>query len=104
MSWRPYYYDTRNQIFLAIRHYPLPMAFRKLFVGLGAMLIYSIRDGFTSYFFKGCWDGISEYKKTAAKRNVLSGDAMKRYLEIEKKNPSIWYMLKKRLLNNKVRI
>ena len=104
LSWRPYYYDTRNQIFLAVRHYSLPMALRKLFVGLGAMLIYSLRDGFASYFFKGCCDGISGYKTAVVGRKVLSSDVMKRYLEIERKHPSVWYMLKKRLFNRKVRI
>jgi GT2 family glycosyltransferase len=103
-NWRPYYYDTRNQIWLAARHYPLIVALRKLSVGLGAMLIYSIRDGFLGYFFKGVFDGISGIKSAIASRKVMSKIVLNRYLEIEKENPSLFYMLKKRIFNKKVRI
>ena len=104
LNWRRYYYDTRNQIWLAARHYPVSIAIRKLFVGMGSMLAYSIRDGFLRYYFKGIIDGLCGLKSVVEQRAALSGEARNRYLAIEKENPSIWYMFKKRIFTRKVRI
>ncbi len=104
LSWRRYYYDTRNQIWLAARHYPVHMAARKLSVGLCAMLVYAIRDGFIKYYFSGIKDALLGMRLPLAQRVVLSGDAYKRYLSIESENPSFWYMVKKRIAKRRVRI
>lgn len=103
-GWRRYYYDTRNQIWLAVRHYPISIAMRKLFIGLGSMLVYSLRDGFVRYYFRGLRDGLFGLKTVFNQRAALSGEARKRYAKIEKGNPSFWYMVKKRIFTRKVRI
>ena len=38
--WRNYYYDTRNQFWLAARHFPFDYAVVYLGRGLGSMLVY----------------------------------------------------------------
>lgn len=103
-SWRRYYYDTRNQIWLAARHYPISMAIRKLFIGLGSMFLYSLRDGFIRYYLRGLRDGFIGLKAVIKQRVVLSGEARILYTLIEKESPSFWYMIKKRMLTRKVRI
>ena len=45
-NWRRYYYDTRNLLWVAVRNMPFVYGVKKVSVGLTAMLIYSIRDGF----------------------------------------------------------
>lgn len=104
VNWRRYYYDTRNQIWLAYRHYPASMFLSKLFIGIGAMLVYSIRDKYFSYFLKGLFDAVKRLRIMGKERNPLVGDALLRYKEIEKNNPSILYMIKKRFLAKKVSI
>lgn len=90
-SWRRYYYDTRNQIWLARRHYPVGLACNKLVTGLGAMLIYAIRDGFTVYWFRAVRDGIRGVRREGNKREVMTPYTSELYRSIERTHPNLWY-------------
>ncbi|MBK9303630.1 MAG: glycosyltransferase [bacterium] len=59
-SWRFYYYDTRNQLWLAARNMPFGYSVRYLMRGLSGMLFYSLRDGFVLWWARGVWDGIRD--------------------------------------------
>jgi len=96
--WRNYYYDTRNQLWLAVRNFPITYAFVYLGRGLFSMLVYSIRDGYVSYWFKAIVDGIAGLKQVVAERNVLSDATMKIVKRIDSQRPSLAYMIKKRLV------
>lgn len=56
--WRFYYYDTRNQLWLAARNLPAVPAFRYLARGLAAMAVYALRDGYFVWWAQGVWDGM----------------------------------------------
>jgi len=56
--WRFYYYDTRNQFWVAARTMPAAYAARYLAIGIGAMLFYSIRDGFLLWWMRAVRDGL----------------------------------------------
>lgn len=103
-SWRRYYYDTRNSIWLAVRNYDLRMFLTRLPVSVIAMMVYSIRDGFFKYWLKGLIHGIKGIKIVSAERTKLSSKAIKEITEIDKLRPPLSYMVKKRLLSKKVRI
>jgi len=103
-SWRRYYYDTRNLIWLVLRNYPFKRGIKLLTVGLVSMFVYSLRDGFLRYWFKGVVDGIKGTQRILTQRNPVTKRTLDLLYEIDKYRPSIWYMLKKRLLKNKVRI
>jgi len=103
-GWRRYYYDTRNSLWLAARCYPPLMALRKLPISLGALLLYSVRDGFFRYWLKGVRDGISGMARMRKGRVILAADVWKRYHRIEKHHPGFWYMVKKRVLQRHVGI
>lgn len=104
LTWRRYYYDTRNQIWLLARHYPIRLGLSKLFLGLGSMFFYSLRDGFLKYYIKGVYDGFKGLEKPLRERVVILGEPRCYLKSMMKKNPSILYMLKKRAFSNKVRI
>ncbi len=57
-SWRRYYFDTRNTIWIANLHMPMDMAIPYLFIGLAAMWVYSVRDGFLTTWLRAVKDGL----------------------------------------------
>ena len=105
-SWRNYYYDTRNQLWLAARNFPIFYALKYLVIGLSSMLIYSIRDGYVRYWIKGVVDGILGINQALNERNVLSSHTINILKKIDAGRPTISYMIKRRLLskeNNLIR-
>jgi GT2 family glycosyltransferase len=104
VSWRRYYYDTRNQIWLVVRHLPASMALRKLVIGLGAMFVYALRDGFIRYWFKGVYHAVEGLPEVVRNRKCISASTLLRYHELERSNPGWTYMLSKRLFRRKIGI
>ncbi len=103
-DWRRYYYDTRNHIWLAARHMPLGYAVRYLLIGLGSMLIYSIRDGYLTKWVSGLHAGIRGLRETLVDRAVWQPQTRALCREIDSKRPSFWYMVRKRLFRRGVSI
>lgn len=103
-GWLNYYYDTRNQLWLAVRNFPLLYAIIYLFRGLSSMLIYSVRDGFLYYWYKGIKDGIFGIKDALKNRTVLSKDTMRIIKSIDKNMPNLLYLINKRLRKKGIRL
>lgn len=103
-SWRRYYFDTRNVIWLAYRNYPYRMIFKTLPLQLAAMFVYSARDGFLKYFFKGVWDAILGLKVMHGQRSPLSSTAYNHLKLINAQKPSLLFYLKNRLFKKGVKI
>lgn len=97
LGWRFYYYDTRNQILLAARRMHFGQAFRYLFIGLGAMAVYSVRDRFLRYWFKGIFDGLRMLPAARRTRQPMSASTAARVREIDRERPSFWVLARKRL-------
>jgi len=103
-SWRRYYYDTRNSIWVYVRNFPWLWMGRKLFFPLFVMFVYSLRDGFCKYWFKGVVDGISGVKKELEFRVVIAECTKKKMKQIDKHKAGFFFMLKKRLFSKDVSI
>ncbi|HPR73399.1 MAG TPA: glycosyltransferase [Bacteroidales bacterium] len=103
VSWRNYYYDTRNQFWLAARNYPLYYSIRYLARGLISMMIYSIRDGYFLYWLKAIKDAIFGLREAMKERKVLSSHTMNIIKRIDSRRPDILYILKKRLFSKGMR-
>lgn len=101
-AWRNYYYDTRNQLWLAARNFPPLYAAKFLLFGLSSMFIYSTRDGFLYYWFKAVFDGCKGLADVD--RKVLSRSTMRQIKEIDSIRPGLIYMIKKRVFQKGVRI
>jgi GT2 family glycosyltransferase len=95
--WRNYYYDTRNQFWLAARNFPWSYAFSYLARGLAAMLVYSIRDGYFRYWLKAMRDGLWGVRRATAGRRVLSKATMEVVKKIDSQRPKVGYLIRKRL-------
>lgn len=103
-SWRRYYYDTRNLIWLAYRHYNLQMFVFRFPLQISAMLAYSIRDGFFKYYVKAVVDAASGINGFSASRKPIDQITYKRMNVIDRNKPPISYYIKKRLLKKGVKI
>ena len=97
VSWRNYYYDTRNAFWLACRNMPVGYGARALIRQLGAMFLFSVRDGYFGTWLKAVAHGIQGIPRALSQRDVLSADAMKRLREIDAFRPSLLSTLNKRL-------
>lgn len=103
-AWYRYYFDTRNLFYLAVRNFPFLYSLKFLIRGSLSLLVYSLRDGFLFYWFKGIVHGLKGIKKYSHHRKVLSTKTMKKIRCIDKDRPSPLYMAKKRLFRKKVRL
>jgi GT2 family glycosyltransferase len=100
--WRNYYYDTRNQFLLVYRNFPMRYGIQYLTRGLGAMLLYSLRDGYMKYWLKGIVDGIRMTWDSKDQRKILSDKTMHIINDIDSNRPGIWYLLRKRVFRRSV--
>jgi GT2 family glycosyltransferase len=103
-SWRNYYFDTRNTLWLVARNTPFVFGCKLLIRQLGAMFIYSIRDGFFLWWLRGVRDGLRGWSRAMRERKRLSGATMKRIREIDADRPSLVYLLRKRLFQRGIKI
>lgn len=56
-NWRAYYYNTRNNIWLAYRHFPIIYAIRYIVFYSTMMLVYAVKARQLIAFIKGVKDG-----------------------------------------------
>lgn len=103
-DWRRYYFDTRNILWLSARNHPFFYAVKYLFIGLTAMLVYSIRDGYLRYWIKGLKDGFLGIKMAFSERCLMSERTLRLVRNIEKNRPSFIFLLRKRLFQKKIQI
>jgi GT2 family glycosyltransferase len=103
VSWRRYYYDTRNQLWLAIRNFTFLYGLRKVPLAWISVMIYAIRDGYFKYWLKGLYDSIKGCPRALRDRYPPNNQAIRQWHEIERFQPSFLTRLKKRLFNNQVR-
>lgn len=103
-SWLNYYYDSRNQLWLAVRNFPASYAAIYLARGLVSMMVYSIRDRYFKYWLRGVADGLMGIGTVWAQRRVLKKKTVCRIRALDKNRPSLGYMIKTRLLKKGVRL
>jgi GT2 family glycosyltransferase len=88
-SWRKYYYDTRNALWLAIRNLPFLYGARLVLRQNCAMLFYSARDGFLGTWLKAWMHALAGAPREWRARKVLSRDTIRRLREIDTHRPSL---------------
>lgn len=103
-SWRRYYYDTRNVIWLSVRNFPPWYGLKKVFWGVVSMMIYAVRDGFFRYWAKGLFDALIQLGPVLKERDVLTKSALDTIKAIEKNRLGFFELVKRRLFRRDVRI
>jgi len=62
-NWRAYYYNTRNNIWLAYRHFPAVYATRYILFYSAMMFVYAVKARQINAFFKGMKEGMMHLTK-----------------------------------------
>lgn len=103
-SWMTYYYDTRNQYWLAARNFPAGYAVRYLLRGHLSTWVYAVRDGYIRYWLRGVRDGLAGLREMARERRIVSPATMQALRTIDAERPSLPYMARKRLFRREMRL
>jgi GT2 family glycosyltransferase len=87
-GWRAHYYNTRNNVLLAYRHFPPGLLLQQ--VGLyGAMSLYhALRHRYLGAFCRGILDAVKMSR--AEVRQPLNPEQRDRLRELRKNKPSVW--------------
>ena len=88
-SWTNHYYDTRNQYWVAARHFPVGYALTYLFRGQLSTFVYSVRDGHFRYWLRAVGHGIGGSAKRPAQRKALNAETMRLIRTIDTERPSV---------------
>lgn len=103
-NWLNYYYDTRNQLWVAARNLPLFYGLLYLSRGLASMLFYSIRDGYLLYWLRAVRDGVKGLDEALRARKVIREDTIKYIKQIDRFRPSVGYLMRERILKRGIRL
>lgn len=96
-SWRRYYYDTRNLLWIATLHLPWRDAAPYLARGLGAMLIYCLRDGYLGTWLRAVRDGVRGLGPFRDQRRPISRSTRDFMRDCDRHRPGFWTLAFKRL-------
>lgn len=103
-GWRRYYYDTRNDFWLALRNYRFGYLLLHLMRRLPVTFVYAMRDGFLSYWIKAVGDALRQVPQVLKQRRPISRAAHRKLRLLNREKPGIAYFCKNRLFSRRVRI
>jgi GT2 family glycosyltransferase len=94
-SWRPYYYYTRNYIWIALRHYSPGRALPYLVEKTGMMTYFAIRTNNLGALGRGIRDGLRGVPAMLKTRKVLSSSTWFMLRELGTNRPGIGERLRR---------
>jgi len=86
-NWRPYYYYTRNYIWITARNYSLSKAARFLSERIAMMAYFAIRTRHLVAFGRGIRDGVRGLPAIVKNRKVLAPSTWKELARFEARRP-----------------
>ena len=104
VSWRRYYYDTRNTLWLCVGFLPFWYAVKLLTRSTPTMLLYSVRDGYLRFWLKGVVDGLGGLGYFLKNREKPAKRTVQKLRDIQLYRPSVFYLIRRRLFRRGVRI
>lgn len=104
VSWRRYYFDTRNLLWLVLRNFAFGDGIKRIIIGWGAMLVYSLRDGYIYYWLIAVFDALRGASRAWKDRIPVNCQARLRLRRINKNKIGFWKMVRNRFHNKEVRI
>ncbi len=95
-GWQRYYYDTRNLIWIAVLHQPAGYAAGYLARGLGAMLVYSLRDGHLPAWLRAVRDGLRRVPELTKERRIWSARTTSFIAAVDAHRLGFWALARRR--------
>ncbi len=86
---RPYYYFTRNYIWIAYKDFPFLRGLRMLVPKLLMMLYFAVRSKRYKPFIRGLWDGVAGLRRLRPDRTPTSEATLRYYYAMEKQRPGL---------------
>lgn len=93
-SWRNTYYDTRNYIWLLVRHFPLGLLVKKLGYRFLTTFLHSFLRKQVGWYFKALKDAVKGLPMQIKKRKVLKEQTIDRLKEIHYLEPGLFHKIK----------
>jgi GT2 family glycosyltransferase len=90
---RPYYFFTRNYIWIACKDYPPLAGFAYLAWKLSMMLYFSIRCRHLKAYFRGLIDGVRGIARARQDRTPIRPATVRYLRELERWRPTLWTRL-----------
>ena len=90
-SERPFYFYTRNYIWIAYKDYRFLAGMRFLVPKLAMMLYFTLRSGCSRAFLSGIWDGLKGLQRIRKERTPMRAATVKYLTEMEKDRPSLLF-------------
>lgn len=90
---RPYYFFTRNYIWIACKNYPPVAGFSYLLWKLSMMLYFSIRTRHLKAYLRGLSDGVRGIARIRQDRTPIRPATIKYLRELERSRPTLWTRL-----------
>jgi len=103
-SWMTYYYDTRNQYWLAARNLPAGYALRYLVRGQLSTCVYALRDGHLLHWLRAVRDGVAGLGDVWGDRRTVRATTLAAIRQMDARRPSLAYMARKRLFRRDMRL
>lgn len=103
-SWRRYYYDTRNLVWLAVRYYDLELFMKRCLLQLCALAVYAIRDRHPGAFLRGLWAGVTGIGSRWQLRQPVTKRTKAYMRDADRHSPPLWRKVSERLFRKNVRI
>ncbi|HBG45916.1 MAG TPA: hypothetical protein DDW94_02900 [Deltaproteobacteria bacterium] len=97
-DWRAYYFNTRNNVWLAYRHYPALYALKYTVFYTAMMFVYSIRAGHLKAFLRGLSHAVAGIG--SMERRPLGSECIVRLADIRSHKPSLASKIRKHLFSN----
>ena len=96
-GWRRYYYDTRNQFWIAALHMPLGYALGYLARGQAGMAYYALRDGHGLVWLRAVRDGLRGVPQRLRERHVWAEHTRAAVAAADAARPGLWRTIRIRL-------
>jgi len=96
-GWRRYYFDTRNLLWVSILHHPSSYAVGYLARGLGAMFVYSLRDGQLGTWMRAVRDGLARVPELRGERTPWNDRTEAWVREADRHRPGFIRLARRRL-------
>lgn len=102
-SWMSYYYESRNQYWLAARNFPIPYGLAYLIRGQLSTCIYALRDGYFLHWLRAAKDGLRGMQPAWSERRVVTRRTMNVIRAVDARRPSFLYLVRRRLFRRQMR-
>jgi GT2 family glycosyltransferase len=94
-SWRPYYYYTRNYLWVAVRNYPIARVVPFLAEKMAMMAYFACRTGNVSAMIRGVRDAALGFRNVWATRKPVSRATFRLLADVSRERPGLLARLRR---------